>query len=181
MLHKNLTVEVLQKLLKGHISTLRRKNLVKARSFAEMLECTIRRYQNRSLEAAQVVEELIALAREMREAKARGERLNLSEEELAFYDALGTHDSAVQALGDEKLQTIARKLVITVRNAVTVDWTHRENVRARLRVLVKRVLRESGYFAEKWEQAAKTVLNQAELFSEEWAAALSDVKRESPN
>jgi type I restriction enzyme R subunit len=168
---RNLAVELLQKLLKGELAVRRRKNLVQARSFAEMLEQTIRRYQNRAIEAAQVIEELIALARDMREADARGEKLNLSEEELAFYDALETNDSAVKVLGDETLRTIARELVATVRRNITIDWTLRENVRAQLRVLVKRILRKYGYPPDKQEKATQTVLEQAALLSEEWAAA----------
>ncbi|MXZ12446.1 MAG: type I restriction endonuclease subunit R [Candidatus Dadabacteria bacterium] len=168
MKQRNLAVELLQKLLKNELSTRRRKNVVQARSFAEMLEHTIRRYQNRSIEAAQVIEELIELAREMREANARGEKLGLSEEELAFYDALETNDSAVKVLGDELLRTIARQLVETVRENVTIDWTLRENVRAHLRVLVKRVLRKYGYPPDKQEKATLTVLEQAELLSAEW-------------
>jgi type I restriction enzyme R subunit len=109
-----------------------------------MLEQTIRRYQNRAIEAAQVIEELIQLAREMREANARGDALGLSEDELAFYDALEANDSAVQVLGDDTLRGIARELVETVRKNVTIDWTLRENVRAQLRVLVKRILRKYG-------------------------------------
>ena len=145
MPQRNLAVELLEKLLKGELATRRRKNLVQARSFAEMLEQTIRRYQNRAIEAAQVIEELIRLAKEMREAQARGEALKLSEDELAFYDALETNDSAVKILGDDTLRTIAQELVKTVRANVTIDWTLRENVRAQLRVLVKRILRKYGY------------------------------------
>jgi type I restriction enzyme, R subunit len=171
MPHRNLAVELLRKLLKGEISIRRRKNIVQARSFAEMLEQTIRRYQNRAIEAAQVIEELIALARDMREAHARGEKLNLSDEELAFYDALETNDSAVKVLGDETLRTIARELVATVRGNVTIDWTLRENVRAQLRVLVKRILRKYGYPPDKQEKATQTVLEQAALLSAEWAVA----------
>ena len=170
MPQKNLAVELLQKLLNGEIRTRRRKNVVQARSFAEMLERTIRRYQNRAIEAAQVIEELIQLARDMREANARGEALGLSEEELAFYDALETNDSAVKVLGDETLRKIARELVHTVRNNVTIDWTLRENVRAHLRVLVKRILRKYGYPPDKQEKATQTVLEQAEVMSERWAA-----------
>ena len=169
MPHRNLAVELLQKLLRGEVSTRRRKNVVQARSFAEMLEQTLRRYQNRAIEAAQVIEELIGLAREMREASVRGERLGLSEEELAFYDALETNDSAVQVLGDETLRDIARQLVETVRNNVTIDWTLRENVRAHLRVLVRRILRRHGYPPDKQEKATQTVLEQAEVLSEGWA------------
>ena len=171
MPHRNLAVELLQKLLNGEVSTRRRKNLVQARSFAEMLEQTLRRYQNRAIEAAQVIEELIDLARDMREANARGERLGLSEDELAFYDALETNDSAVQVLGDETLRDIARELVETVRSNVTIDWTIRETVRANLRRLVRRLLRRHGYPPDKQEKATNTVLEQAEVLSEGWVAA----------
>ncbi|MBI4539888.1 MAG: DUF3387 domain-containing protein, partial [Gemmatimonadetes bacterium] len=171
MPQRNLAVELLQKLLKGELSARRRKNVVQARSFAEMLEQTIRRYQSRAIEAAQVIEELIQLARDMREANARGEALGLTEDELAFYDALETNDSAVKVLGDETLRAIARELVETVRNNVTIDWTFRENVRAQLRVLVKRILRKHGYPPDKQEKATQTVLEQAEVLSAEWAAA----------
>ena len=170
MPHRNLAVELLQKLLKGEVSTRRRKNVVQARSFSEMLDQALRRYQNRSIEAAQVIEELIELAREMREANVRGEQLGLTEDELAFYDALETNDSAVQVLGDEALRTIARELVETVRNNVTIDWTMRENVRANLRRHVRRILRRYGYPPDKQEQATRTVLEQAEVLSEGWVA-----------
>jgi len=165
---RNLAVELLQKLLKGELAIRRRKNIVQARSFAEMLEQTLRRYQNRSVEAAQVIEELIQLARELRMANARGEELGLSEDELAFYDALETNDSAVQILGDEILRMIARELVETVRGNVTIDWTLRENVRANLRRLVKRILRKHGYPPDKQEKATRTVLEQAEVLSTSW-------------
>ena len=171
MERRNLAIELLQKLLKGEVSTRRRKNVVQARSFAEMLEQTLRRYQNRAIEAAQVIEELIELAKEMREANERGERLGLSEDELAFYDALETNDSAVQVLGDDTLRDIARQLVETVRNNVTIDWTLRENVRANLRRLVKRILRRHGYPPDKQEKATQTVIEQAEVLSEGWAVA----------
>ena len=170
MRRRNLAVELLERLLKGELATRRRKNVVQARSFAEMLEQTIRRYQNRAVEAAQVIEELIGLAREMREANARGERLGLSDDELAFYDALGVNDSAVQVLGDDTLRDIARELVETVRGNVTIDWTLRENIRANLRRLVRRVLRKHGYPPDKQESATRTVLEQAEALSAGWAA-----------
>ena len=170
MPQRNLAVELLAKLLQGELATRRRKNVVQARSFAEMLEQTIRRYQNRAIEAAQVIEELIGLAMEMREAHARGRALRLSEDEMAFYDALETNDSAVKVLGDETLRTIAQELVKTVRANVTIDWTLRENVRAQLRVLVKRILRRYGYPPDKQEKATSTVLEQAALLSAEWAA-----------
>jgi type I restriction enzyme R subunit len=168
MPQRNLAVELLQKLLKGEIRSRLRRNLVQARSFADLLEQAIRKYQNRAVEAAKVIEELIQLAKDMRAAEARGENLGLSEDELAFYDALETNDSAVKVLGDETLRTIARELVATVRKNVTIDWTVRENVRANLRVLVKRILRKYGYPPDKQEKATQTVLEQAALLSNEW-------------
>jgi type I restriction enzyme, R subunit len=171
MPQRNLAVELLNKPLSGEIRTRRRKNAVQARSFEEMLEQALSRYQNRAIEAAQVIEELIELARQMRKANARGEALGLTEEEVAFYDALETNDSAVKVLGDETLRAIARELVATVRANVTIDWTVRENVRAHLRVLVKRILRRNGYPPDKQEQATRTVLEQAEALSQEWVIA----------
>ena len=173
MPQRNLAVELLQKLLRGEVSLRRRTNVVQARSFAEMLEQTLRRYQNRAIEAAQVIEELLQLAREMREAGARGEKLGLTDDELAFYDALETNDSAVQVLGDDALRAIAQELVATVRANVTIDWTLRENVRAQLRVLVRRILRRHGYPPDKQEKATLTVLEQAEVLSDGWANELN--------
>jgi len=171
MPQRNLAVELLRKLLSGEIKNRSRKNVVQARSFAEMLEQAIRRYQNRAVETAQVIEELVALAKEMREAHARGDQLGLTEDELAFYDALETSDSAVTILGEPILKTIAHELAETVRKNVTIDWTVRENVRAHLRVLVKRILRKYGYPPDKQEKATQTVLEQAEVLSEAWAVA----------
>jgi len=168
MPQRNLAVELLHKLLSGEIKTRHRKNVVKARSFAEMLEQAIRRYQNRAIEAAQVIEELIALAKEMREADKRGEALNLEPDELAFYDALETNDSAVKVLGDDTLKSIARELVAKVRANVSIDWTVRESVRAKIRVTVRRILRKYGYPPDKQEKATQTVLEQAEALSQEW-------------
>jgi type I restriction enzyme R subunit len=142
MPQRNLAVELLEKLLKGEIKNRAKRNVVQARSFSDLLEQAVRRYQNRAIETAQVIEELIQLAREMREAHARGEQLNLSEDELAFYDALEVNDSAVKVLGEPTLVKIARELVETVKRNVTIDWTLRENVRAQLRVMVKRILRK---------------------------------------
>ncbi len=168
MPHRNLAVELLQKLIKGELSTRRRQNVIQARSFAGMLEDAIRRYQNRTVEAAQVIEELIELAKEMREDFARGQELGLNEDELAFYDALETNDSAVKVLGDETLRTIAQELVETVRRNATIDWTVRESVRAGMRNAVRRVLRKHGYPPDKEKKAIDTVIEQAELLSEEW-------------
>ena len=168
---RNLAVEALRRLLQGEVTRRRARNVVQARSFAEMPEESIRRYQNRAIEAAQVIEELIGLAEEIREADARGEKLGLSDDELAFYDALETNDSAVKVLGDETLRAIACELVETVRNNVTIDWTMRENVRANLRRLVRRTLRRHGYPPDKQEKATLTVLEQAEALSATWATA----------
>ena len=167
---RNLAVELLDKLLNDEIKTHSRQNVVRARSFAEMLEQSIRAYQNRTIEAAQVIEELIQTARELREAAERGEELGLSSDELAFYDALEINDSTVQVLGDEKLRIIAIELLETVHDNVTIDWTMKESVRANLRRLVKRILRKYGYPPDKQAKAAETVLEQAEVLSESWAA-----------
>src|SRR5258708_26157948 len=136
-----------------------------------MLEKGIRKYQNRAVETAQVIEELIDLAKHIREAQNRGTKLGLNEDEVAFYDALETNDSAVKVLGDETLRTIARELVETVRRNTTIDWTIRENVRANLRVVVKRILRKYGYPPDLQEKATLTVLEQAEVLSANWPVA----------
>jgi type I restriction enzyme R subunit len=169
---KNLAVELLRKLLNDEIKTRSRRNVVKSRLFSELLDGTIRKYQNRAVQTAQVIEELIALAKQMREDSAKGAELGLSEDEVAFYDALEVNDSAVKVLGDATLKTIARELVDTVRRNTAIDWTVRENVRAHLRVLVKRILRKYGYPPDKQERATQTVLEQAEVLSEGWAYAL---------
>jgi type I restriction enzyme R subunit len=171
MPQRNLAVELLRKLLSGEIRARMRKNVVQAKSFAAMLEQAIRRYQNRAIETAKVIEELIDLAKHMREANARGDVLGLTEDELAFYDALETNDSAVKVLGDATLRGIARELVAAVRGNVTIDWTVRENVRAQLRVIIKRILRKHGYPPDKQEKATQTVLEQAAVLSEAWAVA----------
>jgi type I restriction enzyme R subunit len=169
ILHKNLAFELLKKLLNDEIKIRQKKNLIQGRSFAEMLEKAIRRYQNKSIETAQVIEELIELAKEMREAQQRGEKLKLREDELAFYDALEVNDSAVKVLGDEILRKIAQELAQTVRNNLSIDWTLKESVQANLRVMVKRVLRKHGYPPDKQKKATDTVLEQAVLLCKDWA------------
>jgi type I restriction enzyme R subunit len=166
---RNLAVELLQKLLNNELKIREKKYLVQSRSFAEMLEGTIRKYQNRTIEAAQVIAELIQLAKEMREGQKRGEKLGLSDDEVAFYDALETNDSSVKVLGEPTLKTIARELVAHVRKSVTIDWTLRESARAQIRVLVRRILRKYGYPPDKQEKATQTVLEQAELLCADWA------------
>ena len=170
MPQRNLAVELLRKLLANEIKTRSKRNVVQARSFAELLEQSIRKYQNRAIETAQVIEELIGLAKHMRAAHTRGETLGLTEDELAFYDALETNDSAVKVLGEPTLTKIARELAEMVKKNVTIDWTVRENVRAQLRVLVKRILRKYGYPPDKQEKATQTVLEQAEVLCAEVAA-----------
>src|SRR6266496_1116948 len=170
MPQKNLAVELLRKLLNSEIKLRTKKNLVQSRLFSEMLEKAIIKYQNRAIETAAVIQELIDLARDMREAEKRGEELGLNEDEKAFYDALGVNDSAVQVLGDETLTTIARELVEMVRRNVTIDWTVKESVRARLRIMVKRILRKYGYPPDKQESATRTVLEQAELLCKDWVS-----------
>ena len=166
--HKNVAVELLRKLLNDEVKRREKQNIVQARSFAEMLENAVRRYQNRAITAAQVLEELLELARTVRESHKRGEDLGLTPDELAFYDALGVNDAAVQELGDATLRLIARDLVATVRNNVTIDWHVRESVRAKLRVVVKRLLRKYGYPPDKAETATQLVLEQAVVLSEGW-------------
>jgi type I restriction enzyme R subunit len=137
---------------------------------AEMLEKSIRSYQNRAIETAEVIKELIELAKGLKAAQAHGENLGLTEDEVAFYDALGTNDSAVKVLGEPTLKMIAKELVETVRRNVSIDWTVREGVRAKLRVMVKRVLSKYGYPPDKREKATQTVLEQAEAICKDWAA-----------
>ncbi|MCX6701532.1 MAG: type I restriction endonuclease subunit R, partial [Methanomicrobiales archaeon] len=169
---KNLAVEMLRKLLNDEIKARSRKNVVQSRLFSEMLEATIKKYQNRAIQTAMVIEELIQLAKQMREAAERGENLGLSEAELAFYDALAVNDSAVQVLGDETLKLIAQDLVKTVKQNVTIDWTVRESVQAKLRAMIKRILRKYKYPPDKQEEATLTVLKQAELHCKEITAAV---------
>ena len=170
MPQRNLAAEALQRLLSDQIRVRMTRNAVQARKFSEMLEAAILRYQNRTIEAAQVILELIELAREMREADQRGEKLGLSQDERAFYDALAENQSAVEVLGDEQLRVIATELVTTVRNNTTIDWTVKESVKARLRVLVRRALRKHGYPPDLQEAAVHTVLRQAELLAMDEAA-----------
>jgi type I restriction enzyme, R subunit len=170
MPQRNLAVELLRKLLTEEIKVRSRRNLVQSRLFSEMLQKAILKYQNRAIETAAVIEELVGLARDMRETSKRGEELNLTDDEVAFYDALEVNDSAVKVLGDENLRIIARELVDTVRRNVTIDWTAREAVRAKLRTMVKRILRKHGYPPDKQEKATQTVLEQAELLCADWVS-----------
>ena len=165
---KNLAFEMLKKLLNDEIKIRSKKNLIQARSFRDMLEKVIKRYINKSIETAQIIEELIQLAKDMKKADKRGEELNLTEDEIAFYDALETNDSSVKLLGDETLRIIAKELVEVVRKNTTIDWTVRESIQANLRRLVKRILRKYGYPPDKQKKATETVLEQAKLIAKDW-------------
>jgi type I restriction enzyme, R subunit len=169
MPQRNLAVELLQKLLNDEIKTRSRRNLVQSRVFSEMLESALRKYQARAITTAQVIEELIELALQIREAQQRGKKLGLTDEELAFYDALETNDSAVAVLGDESLRIIARELTEMVRRNATIDWTVKESARANLRRLVRRILRIHGYPPDKSEKATQTVLQQAVVLGFDFA------------
>jgi len=171
MKHKNLAVELLRRLLDDEVKSRSKHNLVQARSFADLLEKSVRRYQNRAVGTAQIIEELIGLAKDMQAAQKRGEELGLTSDELAFYDSLEVNDSAVKVLGNEMLCAIARELVSTVKQNVSIDWAMKESVRARLRIHVKRILRKYGYPPDKQEAATNTVLQQAELLSDSWVNA----------
>lgn len=167
---RNLAVELLEHLLKDKIGALFRSNVVQNRKFSKMLEETLKRYSSRSIETAQVIEELIAMAKEFNSAAERGEQIGLSGEELAFYDALETNEASVRELGDEVLRRIAVELTENLRKNVSVDWSVRETVRARLRLLVKRILRRYKYPPDQEARAIELVLQQAETQSELWTA-----------
>jgi type I restriction enzyme R subunit len=171
MKERNLAVELLERLLKGEIKSRFKTNVVQSTKFSELLQQSLTRYRNRAIETAQVIEELIEMAKKFQEAAQRGERLGLNQAEVAFYDALAANESAVRELGDEILRRIAVELTQSLRNSVTVDWARRETVRARLRVMVRTLLRRYKYPPDKQEEATEIVLRQAEELSVEWSAA----------
>ncbi|MFU0827267.1 MAG: Type I restriction enzyme EcoR124II R protein [Lachnoclostridium sp.] len=170
MKHKNLAIELLKKILSDEIKVRSKYNLTKSKSLMEMLSSALKRYQNNLLTTAEIIEELIRIAKEIKNADRRGEELGLSEDELAFYDALETNDSAVKVLGDETLRTIARELADKVRKNATIDWTLKESVRAKLMVLVRRTLNKYGYPPDKQQRAVETVMKQAENLADVWAS-----------
>ena len=169
MRHQNIAMETLKKLLNDEIKVRSKKNLIQSRSLMEMLESSIKRYQNKVLTAAEVIEELISLAKDIKAKDRRGETLNMTDDELAFYDALEVNDSAVKVLGDELLRDIARELVEKVRKNTSIDWTIKESVQAKLRVMVKRTLRKYGYPPDMQKKATDTILKQAVLLADFWA------------
>jgi type I restriction enzyme R subunit len=171
MPRRNLAAELLERLLRGEVRARRLKNVVQARSFAEMLEQAIAAYHNRAITTAQLIERLIELAQDMRSAGQRGVELGLNDDELAFYDALADNESALEVMGDQVLTQMAHELVAMLRKNVTIDWTARESVKAKLRVLVRRLLRKYDYPPDKQERATETVLQQAEVLAGGWAEA----------
>ena len=166
--YKNVAAELLAKLLKDEIKTRSTRNLVQSRHFSEMLQRTLKAYHNRAIATQEVIEELIRLAKEMSAATQRGVDLGLNDDEIAFYDALAVNESAVKAMGNDELKVIAAELVTQVRKSVTIDWTVRESARAKIRVMVRRILRKHGYPPDLQEEATKTVLMQAELLCADW-------------
>jgi type I restriction enzyme R subunit len=168
--HKNLASEVLAKLLAGEIKSGLSRNVVQCKQFSEMLKRTLAAYHNRAIATQQVIEELIALARQIRDARSRGEKLGLSDDEVAFYDALAANESAVRAMGDPKLKVIAAELVTKVRESVTIDWTLKQTARAKIKVMVKRILRQYGYPPDLQDAAVQTVLMQAETLCKDWSS-----------
>jgi len=170
MPQKNLAFEALKKLLNDEIRIMSKKNMVQAKSFMDLLDKTIKKYTNRSIEAAQVIEELIELARKVRDEKGRGKKLNMNDDEVAFYDALGVNDSAVKILGDNTLRKITFELAEVMRKNDAVDWTQRESVQAGMRLKVKKILRRYGYPPDKEKNAIETVLKQAELIAKGWVS-----------
>jgi type I restriction enzyme, R subunit len=166
---RNLAVELLERLLEGEIRTRFATNVVQNNKFSELLANVIKRYQNRSIETAQVMEELIAMAKKFKQAADRGAELGLNADELAFYDALANNEESVRELGDETLKKIAHELADSLRKNVSVDWSVRESVRAKLRLMVKRILRKYKYPPVRQDEAVQMVLEQAETLSAEWA------------
>jgi type I restriction enzyme R subunit len=168
---RNLAVELLERLLKGEIKSRFKTNVVQSAKFSELLQQSLTRYRNRAVEAAKVIEELIEMAKKFQQAARRGEQLGLNADELAFYDALATNEASVRELGDATLRRIAVELVMSLRKSVTVDWAKRESVRARLRVMVKTLLKRYKYPPDRQDAATETVLQQAEALSAEWTAS----------
>jgi type I restriction enzyme R subunit len=166
---KNLALEALRKLINGEIRSQSKRNVVQSKAFSERLEAAVARYHANAVTTVEVLEELIKLAKDMRAAQERGEDTGLSDEEIAFYDALAENESARDVMGEPKLRVIAHELVTNIKSSVTVDWMHRDAARARMRVLVKRILRKYGYPPDLQDAAVQTVLQQAEALSAEWA------------
>jgi type I restriction enzyme R subunit len=164
---KNLALEALRKLLNGEIKSRSKTNVVESRAFSKRLEEAVARYHSNAISAAEMINELIALAKDLQAARKRGEEQGLTDEEIAFYDALAQNESAIQALGDEKLRIIAHELLEQLQENATVDWHKRESARARMRIVVKRILKKYGYPPDLSDEAVKLVLEQAETLLRE--------------
>jgi len=173
MERKNLALEALRKLINDGIRSRSKSNVVQTKDFSERLEDAVARYHANAITTAEVLQELIDLAKDIRAARQRGEEQGLSEDEIAFYDALAENESAIQMMGDDKLKLIAHELLVSLRENVSVDWAHRESARARMRVLVRRILRKYGYPPDLQDAAVQTVLQQAEALSSGWAVSRS--------
>ncbi len=171
--HKNVAAELLEKLLKDELKVHSKRNLVQSQVLSEKLKKTLNAYHNRAIATQEVIEELIKLAKEMDAATKRGEDLGLTDDEVAFYDALAANESAVKAMGDDKLKLIAAELITQVKKSVTIDWTLRESARARIKVMVKRILNRYGYPPDLQEEAVRTVLAQAELLCSDWTSSMA--------
>lgn len=167
---KNLAMEALRKLINDEIRSQGRTNVVQTRAFSERLEEAVARYHSNAITTAEVIQELINLAKDIRAAQLRGEEEGLTQEELSFYDALAQNESAVQVMGDDQLRVIAHELLSNLKRNASVDWQHRESARARMRILVKRILRKYGYPPDLQDAAVQTVLQQAETLANLWAA-----------
>lgn len=166
---RNLAVELLERLLNNEIKVRSARNVIIQKKYSDLLQTSLLKYQNRSIETAQIIEELIAMAKDFKKSMSRGDELGMDIDELAFYDALEQNESSVRELGDEILKTIAQELARQLRKSTTVDWAIRESVRAKLRILVKRVLKKYKYPPDKQEEAVRMVMKQAEVLSEEWS------------
>jgi len=166
---KNLAVELLQRLLREEVQTRFKTNVVKQKRFSELLQASLNKYANRSIEAAQVIEELIAMARQFRAEAEKAEAMGLSVAEVAFYDALANNQSAQELMGDEVLMQMARELAEKLRGNLSIDWQYKENVRARLRTMIKALLKRYKYPPDQEAAAIDLVLQQTEMISEEWA------------
>ena len=171
MERKNLALEALRKLINDGIRSRSKSNVVQTKAFSERLEDAVARYHANAITTAEVLQELIDLAKDIRAARQRGEEQGLSEDEIAFYDALAENESAIQMMGDDKLKLIAHELLVSLRENVSVDWAHRDSARARMRVLVKRILRKYGYPPDLQDAAVQTVLQQAEALSSTWSVS----------
>lgn len=175
---RNLAVELLNRLINGKVKNIQRSNLIQARKFSEMLETALNKYNKRTIETSKVIEELIALAKEMDAAYKRGEKTGMIKEEIAFYDALSSHETAEQVLGDDILKIIAHELTQSIKDNMSIDWNLRDSARAKMRVIVKRLLKKYGYPPDLQKDAINIVIEQAELMSAQLVLSYKTWKQE---